>query len=595
MLKIYYKSASGQVLNLLSGTYKMLSATDLLNHEWNYTNNEYVARIESFGMKFVPHTFKVSISAGTKDEYNTALKQITDTFEKDVKSKTAGRLYINDEYLPCYIIASEQERFDIFSHRMVKAFKLISEQGQWIKEKGFCYESEDGSAGEPYGTITAYKVTKTKENLLQPYYTTDDYREVHAVKSDLKLSAIYRITSKDVLCLSWDGATHIGLADGAGLEYIGRDATNEAEVIDFLTEITTSSEWEPVIDADIARKGYFDLLVKFSDDSQEHKDNTFFQEYYRYNGSREQKREYYFELDAEGNYKWAMNIDKNSTLYRLKPKKDTVYVYLNKEMVFTDGTEETTIPAGTKTTITGVKNKTCYIKPKESADSSFWDTFTGYATTFEEQNEFVPFKYKKEYRYGGGVDDKIYFAVLTVPLSGNQPESFIDYGLFNYGKGTPEDIKEKFTSILLEQARADGINIELVDTSLSDLDFVYDYNIDYNFAHIGKIVANTNVAPADFTMKIKGYAEMPEVTIGNHLYNVRTIVGYGETLVIDSREKKIYKELPSGQKKNCFAERNKDSYIFEKIPSGNYNMTKDGSYEMSLTLYEERSTPEWWT
>ena len=42
-----------------------------------------------------------------------------------------------------------------------------------------------------------------------------------------------------------------------------------------------------------------------------------------------------------------------------------------------------------------------------------------------------------------------------------------------------------------------------------------------------------------------------------------------------------------------FSDRNRDDYIFEKIPSGSNDVSWDGAFGFDVTLLEERSEPKW--
>ena len=81
---------------------------------------------------------------------------------------------------------------------------------------------------------------------------------------------------------------------------------------------------------------------------------------------------------------------------------------------------------------------------------------------------------------------------------------------------------------------------------------------------------------------------MPVAMIIPPIMNVET----NEFLTIDSVLKTIVLTKRDGSTENCFNYRNKDSYIFEKIPSGTSNISS-GNFNFEITLLEERSEPKW--
>ncbi len=126
----------------------------------------------------------------------------------------------------------------------------------------------------------------------------------------------------------------------------------------------------------------------------------------------------------------------------------------------------------------------------------------------------------------------------------------------------------------------------------SNLDFNNDFPYDYTSNLLGKSLNNTGFMPSEFILKIYGACENPEVVIAGHKYNVNVTLSENEYLTIDSIEKTIVLTHKDGTKQNCFNLRNRESYIFEKIPSG-LNGVSSGHFKFDVTLLEERSEPRW--
>lgn len=137
--------------------------------------------------------------------------------------------------------------------------------------------------------------------------------------------------------------------------------------------------------------------------------------------------------------------------------------------------------------------------------------------------------------------------------------------------------------------------IQSMSTEASEgfLDFPYDYSYDFKNLLINANVLNPGFVPSNFILRIEGYVNNPTLYIGSHKYSVNVTVGEGEYLTIDSISKTIV--LNSfGVQVNCFNDRCRDSYIFEKIPAGNCVVTSPNDYlRYTLTLLEERSEPKW--
>ena len=92
---------------------------------------------------------------------------------------------------------------------------------------------------------------------------------------------------------------------------------------------------------------------------------------------------------------------------------------------------------------------------------------------------------------------------------------------------------------------------------------------------------------------IYGPCSNPAVYIAGHEYRVNCDVGENEYLTIDATTKRIYLTQNDGKEINVFNNRNRDSYIFEKIPPGNSTVSWDGDFSFDVILLEERSAPKW--
>lgn len=126
-----------------------------------------------------------------------------------------------------------------------------------------------------------------------------------------------------------------------------------------------------------------------------------------------------------------------------------------------------------------------------------------------------------------------------------------------------------------------------------NLDFKRDFKYDYTSEFKNKTLNNTDFVESNFIMCIYGPATNPTVYIGGHEYTVNTELSNNEYLTINSIEKTIVLTKYDGTLVNCFGDRNKDSYVFEKIPSGNNIVTWNGTFDFDVTLCEERSEPKW--
>ena len=143
--------------------------------------------------------------------------------------------------------------------------------------------------------------------------------------------------------------------------------------------------------------------------------------------------------------------------------------------------------------------------------------------------------------------------------------------------------EETFTFRKLAEDKSGGTN----------LDYSHDFPYDF-FSGLGnKDLINTVFVGTNFRMIIYGACSNPAVYVSGHLYQVNCEVGENEYLTIDSIKKKIFLTANDGTVINVFNKRNRDSYIFKKIPSGQNTVMWEGDFGIDIILLEERSEPKW--
>lgn len=135
--------------------------------------------------------------------------------------------------------------------------------------------------------------------------------------------------------------------------------------------------------------------------------------------------------------------------------------------------------------------------------------------------------------------------------------------------------------------------------SIEDSDFPYDYPWDYILAGTKRFTTGS-IAPFDFKIVFSGpiypNAEVTVMAGGNaHTYRVYTSVNSGEYLTVDSREKKIYLTKTNGEVVNKYNDRDRENYIFQKMPieNGTSSIVLNEAYLVTITAYVERSEPLW--
>lgn len=130
-------------------------------------------------------------------------------------------------------------------------------------------------------------------------------------------------------------------------------------------------------------------------------------------------------------------------------------------------------------------------------------------------------------------------------------------------------------------------------SSQINLDFPVGYPYDFSSGMAERALVNTSYSDTDFEIIIYGKCQNPEVHIAGHKYGVACQLEAGEYLKINSVTKKIFKVKANGEQINQFHLRDREDYIFQKIPMGKNAVTWNGQFGFDVTLLEERSEPQW--
>ena len=125
------------------------------------------------------------------------------------------------------------------------------------------------------------------------------------------------------------------------------------------------------------------------------------------------------------------------------------------------------------------------------------------------------------------------------------------------------------------------------------LDYNFDHPFDYLTAFDVRELNNTGFVGANFRLTVYGACSNPTVYIGGHAYRVNCDIEAGEYLTIDSSTKKITLTAIDGTVTNMFNQRNRDSYIFQRIPAGLNTVSWEGDIRFDVVILEERSEPKW--
>lgn len=134
--KIKYINSQGFVIDFTKPPF-IANETELRNYEWNVNVvNDRISSFRKVGVISKPLPITV---AGTADEINN----IMDAFDIDVLNNAAGKLFINDYYIDCFITASSVSDYTGNNKFQTRILTVTFNNSNWIKEESFNFKASD--------------------------------------------------------------------------------------------------------------------------------------------------------------------------------------------------------------------------------------------------------------------------------------------------------------------------------------------------------------------------------------------------------------------------------------------------------------------
>lgn len=180
---IYYQNSLGAKIDLCHWPY-WVETGDFLGYEWEFSSatnfNAYGGKISEFTKSITSRSIDMTVMAKSEREYRAALDQLIETFECDVLNLTPGRLYVNGNYLKCYITAGEPEDWEDTSNMINLKLTITTEYPMWIIEREWIFVASSnlstGNKKYPYKYPYRYPNGHTSGKITQPLNSTANFK-----------------------------------------------------------------------------------------------------------------------------------------------------------------------------------------------------------------------------------------------------------------------------------------------------------------------------------------------------------------------------------------------------------------------------------
>lgn len=130
-------------------------------------------------------------------------------------------------------------------------------------------------------------------------------------------------------------------------------------------------------------------------------------------------------------------------------------------------------------------------------------------------------------------------------------------------------------------------------TSGNGIKFPFTYPLNFGVDKLSSSeIENLETLDADFVCSFTASAESVELFIDANCYRINAPISDGETFVLNTFEKEVYKLTEQG-KVSMFGAADDSSYVFEPIKKGKHKITWNGAFPINLSILEHRRTPLW--
>lgn len=176
-MDIFYENHIGERIDLNSENI-ILQYQEFFNYSWDaVTKNR---KITGFKRDSATIPVTVAVTAETEEEYLEIIEGFYQITEKDILAVTPGKLYVDEQYLNCYISGDiKQDAFKGILFQ-IKNLTLVTDYPFWIKEHPYYFKSSDvtSAKNKRYANKYAYRYANGLNNtyLINEHYEECNFR-----------------------------------------------------------------------------------------------------------------------------------------------------------------------------------------------------------------------------------------------------------------------------------------------------------------------------------------------------------------------------------------------------------------------------------
>jgi hypothetical protein len=164
-----------------------MSSSSIFYAEHNFFTRQYKysispllngrgGKLDRFYHDSSEYSLTLNVVGQTEEQAHELLNGMTKMFERDVFAQTPGKLYINDEYINCYVVSSVATERTHLGNMFTVTLSVLAEQPIWVTEERYDFLTfTDGSeTGFKLPTAFPFGFTADKgsRQLIVDHYTS---------------------------------------------------------------------------------------------------------------------------------------------------------------------------------------------------------------------------------------------------------------------------------------------------------------------------------------------------------------------------------------------------------------------------------------
>ena len=151
---IRYENSAGEIIRLDRAGFSA-DEGELRNYDWDYNYSGYPdgtgGSVSMFSRNEKTKAFNVSAHAYTRAELDALLNRLHNITELDVRGRTPGKLWLNSQYLSCYLISSEVTNKSKHMLFVTKKLTILPVIPYWCTEETKNFIAGGAESSSPYG------------------------------------------------------------------------------------------------------------------------------------------------------------------------------------------------------------------------------------------------------------------------------------------------------------------------------------------------------------------------------------------------------------------------------------------------------------